>query len=372
MKASTVHSHLFGSQVRPLAMTAADCEQFQQLARVGINLSEGWAREAMDHLLSGVAMDDTQGLVTTASIGTPIQFLQTWLPGFVNVMTAARKIDELIGITTVGKWEDEEIVQGVLEPLGDAVLYGDYTNVPVASWNPNYERRTVLRWEKGIMVGLLEDARAAAVRINNAAEKRNAASLSLDITRNKIGFLGFNGGANRTYGYLNDPSLPAYVTAAATGTGSSTLWSQKTFLNITADIRGMVSRLRVASQETVDVEKDSIIFAIATAAVDFLSVTSDYGISVRDWLKQTYPNIKVNSAPELSAANGGANVAYMYPEKVRDGGSDGGATWAQCVPARFKALGTEKRAKGYLEDFSMATAGVFMKRPFAVQRLTGI
>ena len=50
----------------------------------------------------------------------------------------------------------------------------------------------------------------------------------------------------------------------------------------------------------------------------------------------------------------------------------GGATFVQIVPAKFQALGTEKQAKGYVEDFSNATAGLFVKRPFAVQRLTGI
>jgi hypothetical protein len=323
-------------------------------------------------MLAGTAMDDTQGLVTTASISNPIQFLQSWLPGFVRVITGARKIDTLIGLTTAGKWDDEEVIQGVLEPLGDAVPYGDYTNVPVSSWNVNFERRTVLRWEKGIKVGILEDARSARVRINNAAEKRSAAALALDIIRNRIGFYGYNAGANRTYGFLNDPALPAYVTAAATGSGSSTLWSLKTFLNITADLRGMFARLQAASQDMVSVESTATTLAVATNVFQYFSVTSDFGISVRDWLKQNYPKCRVESAPELNLANGGANVAYLYADSVDDGGSDGGATWVQIVPAKFQALGTEKQAKGYLEDFSNATAGVMVKRPYAIQRLTGI
>lgn len=373
-KASHVHSHIFGRDVRPVSMTAEDCADFAQLSQLGVNLSNGFVQEQMRHLLGGAefAADDTQGLVTTASISNPIQFLQTWLPGFVRAITAARKIDELIGIATVGKWDDEEVIQGVLEPLGEAVLYGDYTNIPLSSWNVNFERRTVLRWEKGIKVGLLEDARSARVRINNAAEKRSAAALSLDIIRNRVGFFGYNGGANRTYGFLNDPSLPAYVTAAATGSSSGTTWASKTFLNITADIRGMVARLQAASQDTLDPETVPMTMALATNVAQYLSVTSDFGISVREWVRQTYPKMRIVSAPELNLANGGANVAYLYADKVDDGGSDGGATWVQIVPAKFQALGTEKQAKGYIEDFSNATAGVMLKRPYAVQRLTGI
>jgi Uncharacterized protein conserved in bacteria (DUF2184) len=378
-QATPVRSHIFGADVRPVEMAAEDCAVYSELSRIGINIDPSFLRQQVQHMMDGATgvsevfgADDTQGLITTASISSPVQFLQSWLPGFVRVMTAARKIDELIGITTAGKWDDEEVIQGVLEPLGEAVLYGDYTNVPLSSWNLNFERRTVLRFEKGIKVGILEDARSARVRVNNAAEKRAAASLSLDITRNRMGFYGFNGGTNRTYGFLNDPSLPAYVTAAATGTGSSTLWANKTFLNITADLRGMFSRLRTASQDQIDPSTTVTTLALPTNAVDYLTVTSDFGISVRDWLKQTYPKCRVVSAPELNLANGGANVAYLYADKVDDGGSDGGATWVQIIPSRFQALGTEKQAKAYLEDFSNATAGVMVKRPFAVQRLTGI
>lgn len=370
-QASTVHSHIFGRDVRPVQMTAEDCADFTQLSQLGIGLPAPFVREQMGNLLSGAAMDDTQGLITSASISNPVQFLQSWLPGFVRVITAARKIDELIGITTAGKWDDEEIIQGVLEPLGEAALYGDYTNIPLSSWNVNFERRTVIRWEKGIKVGLLEDARSARVRINNAAEKRSAAALALDIVRNRVGFFGFNGGSNRTYGFLNDPALPAYVTFAATGTGSTTTWSTKTFLNITADIRGMFAALQAASQDVIDVEATPTTLALATNVYQYLSVTSDFGISVRDWMRQTYPKCRIVSAPELNLANGGANVAYLYADKIDDGSSDGGATWVQIVPSKFQALGTEKQAKGYLEDFSNATAGVMVKRPYAVVRRSG-
>ena len=205
-KVSKIRSHVFGRDVRPVVMHAEDCAQADALSLVGINLPASFVEDQMRDMLAGThTMDDAQGLVTTASISNPVQFLQTWLPGFVRVVTAARKIDEIVGITAAGQWDDEEVVQGILEPIGEAELYGDYSNVPVSSWNANYERRTVMRWEKGIKVGLLEDARSARVRINNAAEKRGSAALALDIIRNKVGFYGYNGGANRTYGFLNDP-----------------------------------------------------------------------------------------------------------------------------------------------------------------------
>lgn len=368
---STVHSALMGRRLpSPLVLSAEDCADLRSLQRLGINLPLQFVQDAMRDMGVQGAMDDTTGTITTQSISTPIQFLQAWLPGLVRIVTAARRADELLGVMTIGSWEEEEIVQTVLEPTGDAVLYGDYTNVPLASWNTNYERRTVVRFEQGLTVGRLQEARSARVRINDAAEKRNASMLALEIQRNRVAFYGFNDGDGRTYGFLNDPSLPPYVTAATNGT--TTQWSGKTFLQITADIRGMFARLATTSKGVVDVKRQDTTLCVALAVEEYLTVVSDFGISVMMWLKETYPKCRVMSAPELDAANGGANVAYLYADKVEDGGTDGGATWAQLIPAKFQALGTEKRAKSYLEDFANATAGALLKRPFAVQRLTGI
>lgn len=365
-------SYMAPRAVKPLQLrgkTAADTEAnirdaLGGLSRIGIGMDERAARNL------AVAMDSLQAPVTTPSIGTPIQFLQNWLPGFVYNITQARKIDTLIGITTSGAWEDEEVVQGVMELTGTAVPYGDATNVPLSSWNTNYEKRTVVRFEEGMRVGVLEEARASRQRVDSAASKRQAATLALEINRNLIGFFGYQAGANNTWGFLNDPNLLP-ITAFATGTASSTLWSRKTFLEITADIRSMVSDLRAQSGDVIDPEATDMTLALGTSTVDYLSVTSDYGVSVRDWMTKTYPRIRVISAPELDRAHSNDNVAYLYAERVEDMSTDNGRVWDQIVPSKFQLLGTQKLAKGYEEDYSNATAGALCKRPFAVVRRYG-
>lgn len=367
MKASITHAAIAAALCGPVAMAAADCKDYQALSAVGIHLTP----QRVAAMAAGLGMDDAQGLVTTAGIATPLQFLQTWLPGFVRVMTQARKADELMGLSVVGQWADEEIVQGMIEALGASVPYSDGGNVPLSNWNTQFERRTVLRFEQGISVGVLEEERASRIKVNTAAEKRGAAGVALEIQRNRIGFYGYNGGNNRTYGFLNDPSLPAYVAAANGGTGSPT-WESKTFLEICADIRGMVQRMRSASGDNIDPEKGSFTLGLATDVIEYLGVVSEFGVSVRQWMKETYPGITPVSAPELNGANGGANVAYLYPEKVEDGASDDSRVWVQMVPSKFQTIGVAKEAKAYVEDYSNATAGVMVKRPYAVQRLTGI
>lgn len=330
-------------------------------------------RVAMD-MAALYAMDASSSLqtpITTPTIPGLIQFLQNWLPGQVHVMTAARKADDLMGISTIGNWEDEQIVQELLENVAYAKPYSDNGNVPLADYDLNFVSRTVVRMEMGMRVGNLEEARVARVRLNAGESKRQSCGLSLEIARNLIGFNGYNSGNDQTYGFLNEPGLLGYTTVA-NGAAGSPLWSKKTYLEILADIRQAIVQLRTQSKDTIDPEKVDLTMGIATNAVDFLSVTSDFGNSVRDWMKETYPRIRVVSAPQLNTANGGAGVFYLYADGVSDLSTDDGRTWIQVVPAKFLVTGVQKLAKGYEEDYTNATAGAMCKRPFAVTRWSGI
>ena len=365
-------SHISGRNVRPLVMAIDSMHAVDELKRLGICLDASDIGK-MNQMLSGAMDAAPLAPLTTASITTPIQFLQSWLPGFVEILTAARLIDTLLGITTQANWYDEEIIQGVMEHTGEAVPYGDYTNIPQSSWNLNFERRTIVRFEEGMMVGKLEEARASAMNVSSADQKRKAAASALEITRNRIGFFGYNAGANRTYGLLNDPELPAYVTVPV-GVSTDTEWATKTFNEITSDIRTWVSALRIQGEGNINPETDQITMGLALAAYDYMSVTTDLGgVSVRDWLTKTYPNVRPIAVPEFDGANGGENVAYFYAETVSgDTSSDDGKTFIQVVPTKFQTLGVEQKAKRYVEDYTNATAGVLLKRPFAVYRASGI
>ena len=274
-------SNLMATQVRSLAGFKPD--EYRSLNRIGINMDD----RAVNMLMRGqaamdsmFAMDAIQPTVTTGSVGTPVQFLQNWLPGFVFVITAARKIDDLVGLMVTGAWEDEQVVQGILERTGFSVPYGDYSNVPLSSWNTNFNYRTVVRFEEGMKVGNLEAARASRLRVDDAGMKREAAALALEIIRNTVGFSGFNAGANNTYGFLNDPGLGSY-TVVPNGVSGQPQWSTKTFLEICKDIRTAIVALRTQSQDTIDPEKLDLTLAIATIPlIGFLQLPISVFLSV--------------------------------------------------------------------------------------------
>lgn len=312
------------------------------------------------------AMDTIQQPLSTPSLATPLQFLQNWLPGVVEYITAARKIDEILGRATVGSWEDVQVVQQIIENTGAATPYTDIGNVPLANWNTNFATRTVVRFELGFRVGNLEEAQAARMRVDSAGQKRKSAAMQLEVQRNAVGFYGYNSGNGLTYGFLNDPNLPAYVN------NPGPVWSSATFAQIQTDLLTVLQGLRTNSQGTIVPNKDALTLVIATSCVDYLATTTDFGMSVWAWLKEFYPNVRVVDAPQLNAANGGANVLYLFADQVNDSGTDDQKTFIQVVPATFNLLGIQKMVKGSEEDYSNATAGVMCKRPYGVYRMSGI
>lgn len=371
---SELHSSWSAKKWNAISPQDWSVKDYDKLNKAGIHL--GKTSRAMDanihHMMERTyAMDALQGLVTQPSVTVPVQFLQMWLPGFVHVITAARRIDDLIGMQVMGNWIDEQVVQGLLEETGLGIPYGDYQNTPYASFNANFVYRTVIRFELGMRVGMLEEARSARINIDNAASKRGAAALNLEIQRNLIGYNGYNSGLNNTYGVLNDPGLPNYYTVPA-GAALSTHWSSKTMLEICADIRTAVENLRTQSKDQIDPERVDLTLGLPTAVVDYLTTISDFGYSVRAWMKDTYPRMRVVSQPEFDGANGGANVGYLFADKVDDASTDGGSTWLQPVPSKFLILGVAKYEKWYTEDYLNATAGALLKRPYAVIRFSGI
>lgn len=363
---SIIHSSFDAKNVKPLVLGEHyTLDEYEDLSNIGIG--------GLDKIVNAqMAMDAIQQPVTSPSVGTPVQFLQNWLPGFVNVLTAARKIDDLIGISTIGSWEDEQVVQGIMENAGTSVPYGDLSNVPLSDYNVNFTYRSVVRFEIGMRVGALEAKRVARMRVSADAEKRSAAALSLDITRNQIGFYGYNSGNNLTYGFLNDPNLPSYQTVATGAVSSSKLWALKTMQEITADILAAVASIVTGSQDTINPDTQATTLGLPTNCVQYLNKINDFGISAKNWINQTYPMMRIVSAPQLNNANASANVFYLFADSVNDTSSDDRKTFIQVVPAKFQVIGVQQLAKGYEEDYSNASAGVMCKRPYAMYRGTGI
>lgn len=322
----------------------------------------------------GFALDAATQPVNALAVGTPAQFLQEFLPGVVNVLTKVRKADYIAPVSTAGDWHLEEVVLKVMEHTGSPQLYSDHGAVPFASFHENYIRRQIVRFELGVQMAPLADARASATGTNPDAQKRGALANAFEILRNNIAFYGYDIGNGDTYGLLNDPLLPSYVTVA-NGAGGDTEWDTKTVAERISDLVTAASALRVQSGGNIDPEKDRIKLTLPLSIADLINeVDSSTGSAktVKQWISENYSNWTIENAPEFDSANAGANVFYLAAETVQDGSDDDGQVMTQIVPAKMVALGTEQKAKGSFEAYSSAYAGVLVKRAFGVVRYSGV
>lgn len=367
MKQTKIVGFIPANEVRSYSMDSSTTRDM--LEKIGVGCSaEAFADVRTYSLKYGMDSAPTATpMVTVPTVSTPTQFLQSWISGAVEVATAAREIDTIVGRTIAGSWADKEIVQRVLERVGRPRPYGDDTDIPLSSWNINYECRDIVRFEEGCNVGILEQERAGKMFVSAETEKRIAAAEALAIEMNNVGFYGYNSGANRTYGFLNDPNLPAYVTVVQ-GAKNDTKWSTKTYDEICADIRIAMNALRAQTGNLFRPERDAAVLSMSVDCMEYLSVQNSLGTrSVLEWFKSMYPNSRIESAVQLDGANGGENVFVVHAEQL-----NGKRVIEQYVQEVFRLLGVEKKAKGFLEDYSNATAGVLVKQPVGVVRYTGI
>jgi hypothetical protein len=338
---------------------SANAEHMAALQAMGINVA-----------LEGAGFDSTEPFIS-GGVSANISNLRNFLPGIVREITTVRKIDELLGMVTVGNWEDEEIVQMVQERTATAKPYADNVAIPYTSYNTDYERRTIVRFVIGMKSDLLADKRAAASGMDPIAAKTTAAATALEIARNEVGFYGYNDGANKTYGFLNDPNLPAYATLP-NGAGGDPEWSTKTFQEKQADFVAAISALMTNTGGNFDPMTDSFTWAIPLSVASELTQINEYGISIAKWVRETYPKCRMVHVPELDAANGGANVFYLYADMMKGDSTDNGRVFDQLVAEKYMSIGRGQEVGGYKEGFTNAVAGALLKRPYAVYRASGM
>lgn len=358
---SKQHSYVSGRELKrrgALQVTDSMKVHSAELAAMGIGLVPARPHlGAMDSAITGPAL--TPGYVRA-------DLMRTIMPGVIRELTQVTLLDEITGVTVAGNWEDEELVWLTAGAIGKAEMYGDLSNIPLASWNPGTEARGVIRGEQGFIYGLLEEKRQSAAGFNTAEEKRRSVRLSLEQFRYQIGWFGFAGAGVPVYGLLNDPGLGAYQTLAT--------WVGANFATITGQLQALFSALEAQAGGTIrdDTAMTTVLPLGYRKYMGVANVAAASGQTVRQWIEENFPNMRILYAPEFVAANGGANVVYVFADSVGDGDGAENRVIEQLVPTKYQLLGSETRVKGYIEDATNATAGVIVTRPWGVVRGTGI
>lgn len=327
---------------------------------VSFNQSSEGVKYVMDSM-------PTQG-VTNPTAQVPVQFLQHWMNKIITVVTQATTADEFLGRSTYGEWYQESVVLRLRELTGSVRPYGDHAQAPLARYNYNQEDRTIVRFAQGILTGALEEARLAAMGQKASAYESDRAALGLafKLNTNAVAFFGYNLGYNKTYGILNDPNLGPYQQVPATSSGD-TQWAKKDFYQIVTDLNVAVAELQKQCAGNFIPSKHAFKIGIALSCDQFLNQVNQYGISVRQYIANTWPMAELVVIPEFDGALAGDNVFYLKLEELA-----GNPVVEQIVPAAVRLVGSVPRASGLYELYTDATAGCFVEQPLGIVRFFGI
>lgn len=329
-------------------------QTFNQLERdAGIVFMGGGKKLMDDKIAAALAMDAQPGLTTVGNSGIPAWMLNYVDPQLIEIILQPTKAAEVFGEMKKGDWTTETATFMTVEPTGEVSSYGDYNNNGVSGVNVNFPQRQSYHYQVFTRWGEREVARAGEAKIDYVARVNEASVNALNRFQNKTYLFGVKGLQN--YGVLNDPSLPASTAAAKT-------WASSTGEEVYESIRKLFQKLLKQTGGKIDMNTPLLLVCSPTASVD-LTKTNQYNVNVIDQLKKNFPNLRVETIPEYSAASG--ETVQLIVEEL-----DGQRTLDCAFTEKMRAHNMVLEASSIKQKKSQGTWGAIIYRPFCIATMT--
>lgn len=249
-------------------------------------------RARLEGELRSIAMDAAP-LLTAPNAGILSMFTTYVDPRVIETLVEPMKAAQIFGETKKGSWADDFLQFQIAESTGETSSYGDFSENGMSGTNVNWETRDTYYYQTIIELGDREVARAGAAKLDWVARKQIAAALTLNKFQNKTYFYGVAG--LRNWGILNDPSLLPSVTLPTWVGGDG-----QVVYDGLAQVYG-----ELVSQTAGLVDRNSeMILLMSPQAEAALTRTNMYNVNVSDQLKKNFPNMEVQTAPEMSTDAG--------------------------------------------------------------------
>lgn len=315
-----------------------------------------------------IAMDAQPALVTVSNSGIP-EYLSRYIdPKLIDILVAPMKAAIIVG-------EGREVKKGdrttktamftVVESTGEVSSYGDYNNNGVAGANTNFPERQSYHYQVITQWGELELEMAALARIDWANQVNKASILTLNKYQNKTYFFGVVGLQN--YGLLNDPNLIAPIAPTVETTlGNATTWDEKDALGIYADILALFTQLQTQTDNSGLVEMDAkMTLAISPGVQPNLGKVTVFNVNVRTMIKDNFPNLRIETAPEYATAAG--NLVQLIVDEV-----DGQPTVDVAFTEKLRAHPIVIELSSFRQKKSQGTFGAIVYRPIFIAAMLGV
>lgn len=329
-------------------------QTFNQLERdAGIVFMGGGKKLMDDKIAAALAMDAQPGLTTVGNSGIPAWMLNYVDPQLIEIILQPTKAAEVFGEMKKGDWTTETATFMTVEPTGEVSSYGDYNNNGVSGVNVNFPQRQSYHYQVFTRWGEREVARAGEAKIDYVARVNEASVNALNRFQNKTYLFGVKGLQN--YGVLNDPSLPVSTVAAKT-------WANSTGEEVYESIRKLFQTLLKQTGGKIDMNTPLLLVCSPTASVD-LTKTNQYNVNVIDQLKKNFPNLRIETIPEYSAASG--ETVQLIVEEL-----DGQRTLDCAFTEKMRAHNMVLEASSIKQKKSQGTWGTIIYRPFCIATMT--
>lgn len=338
-------------------------EQLDVMKQYGIIFDTGspirgiLANDSIDQLANDAAM------VTAANSGVPVEFTSYIDPMVIPILTATRGAREIFGEAKKGDWTTSYARFQTSEITGEVEAYTDYGQGGASDVNPTFPVRTQYIYQTNIRYGDREVDVASRARLQLAADKQRAAATVIDIASNKFALYGVAG--LEIYGLLNDPNLPATISALPNAASEKTLWAEKSTKEIYEDVLYLFGKMADRGAGHIDANTE-LVLATSPATQVQLGKATDFNISARQMLETYFPKIRFVVLPELATANSGTSILLVAPT------IEGLPTAQIGFSEKFRAMRLIPESSSFHQKFVGSSYGTIIYRPFAIGRMTGI
>lgn len=303
--------------------------------------------------------------ILNGQAGVPSIFTTYVHPDFIQTLIKPNRAEEIYGSVQNGTiFQDVMLYKGVEYGGNATALTDDPQSTAMINLTTGYAQRNQFKMRTSYSVGFMEQGTDALMGFNTVFHKQEAAAQVLNNARNDIFFHGVQG--LKTYGVLNDPNqLPPLQPMKKASGGYD--WENATPEEIANDVMYAFQKLIVQTAGNISMrDKESPMkLVVANTVVAFLLKTNTYGLSPLAKIKESFPNIELEDAPELATEAG--NLLQLFPKEVL------GRPIAGChFSEKMRGHGMIPRPLGFSEELTQGIWGFVNERPGFMVQLLGI
>lgn len=316
----------------------------------------------------------TDAAITAPNSGIPNIYSTYIDPRVTNALITPTKSEDIYGTGRRGNWLTDTAQFPFVELSGQTASYDDYSQNGDSDANANWIQRQSFHFQTWTKWGEREAERMGAAKLDWVARKNEASISILNKTSNRINLFGVEGLQLR--GALNDPNLPAAlqptpkVSASGAATGANDWTAITDPVQVYNDILKAAQQLINQMGGNADLDSPMTL-VIPTERQYCLLYANQFRTTVRDLLKENFPNLEVKTLPEAGATlSGGQSKITQMQLFVRS--VDGQESVSTAFTEKLRAHTVERYSSYIRQKKSQGSWGTIWYYPVACVTMVGI